>query len=75
MTRTVGRQQRTEILLDPVEALRRGRVLDAMLASTRVSRPLGVQRLTHTAMNRMDDAHQLEVARRLNPGAGLGHGR
>lgn len=66
MTRTVGRQDRTELILDPAEALRRGRVLDAMLAATRVPRPQGVTRATHRAMNQADDARQLEMARRLN---------
>lgn len=66
MTRTVGRQDRSELILDPVEAWRRGRVLDAMLASQRAPRPYGVTRATHREMNRADDARQLEVARRLN---------
>ena len=66
MTRTVGRQDRTELILDPAEALRRGRVLDAMLAGLLPPRPRGVTRATHQAMNQADDARQLEVARRLN---------
>lgn len=67
MTRTVGTRDRSEWTLDPVEALRRGRVLDAMLAGARVQRPRGVTRATHEAMNRIDDALQLQAARRLNP--------
>ncbi|HMO46286.1 MAG TPA: hypothetical protein PKB14_09675 [Rubrivivax sp.] len=68
MTRTVGPRDRSEWIFDPVEALRRGRVLDAMLASARMRRPRGVMRATHEAMNRIDDALQLQAARRLNPG-------
>lgn len=66
MTRTVGRRDRSELIPDPAEALRRGRVLDAMLASTRIPRPRGVLRATHRQMNQQDDARQLEAARRLN---------
>ncbi len=68
MTRIVGTQNRTEFILDPAEALRRGRQLDAMLASARLPRPRGVIRATHRAMNEMDDRRQLELARRLNTG-------
>ena len=67
MTRTVGLRDRSEWILDPVEALRRGRVLDAMLDSTRMRHPRGVTRAPHPAMNRLDDALQLQAARRLNP--------
>ncbi len=66
MTRTVGRQDRSELIPDPAEALRRGRVLDAMLASARLPWPRGVVRATHRAMNQADDARQLATARRLN---------
>ncbi|KQP49556.1 hypothetical protein ASF44_02885 [Pseudorhodoferax sp. Leaf274] len=66
MTRTVGRQDRSELILDPSEAWRRGRLLDAMLAGLRAPRPHGVTRATHREMNRADDARQLEMARRLN---------
>ena len=31
MTHVVGRHNRSEFILDPVQALRRGRALDAML--------------------------------------------
>jgi hypothetical protein len=34
MNRIVGNQNRSEIILDPVEAWKRGRVLDAMLKGT-----------------------------------------
>jgi hypothetical protein len=67
MSRTVGHRDRSEWILDPVEALRRGWVLDAMLAGARLPRPRGVTRATHHAMNQIDDALQLQAARRLNP--------
>ncbi|WP_156373579.1 hypothetical protein [Pseudorhodoferax sp. Leaf267] len=66
MTRTVGRQDRSELILDPAEALRRGRALDAMLAGLHAARPRGITRATHRTMNQADDARQLEIARRLN---------
>jgi len=66
MTRTVGNQDRSEFILDPAQALRRGRVLDTMLSAARVPRPRGVTRASHRAMNAMDDQYQLESARRLN---------
>lgn len=66
MTRTVGQQDRSELIRDPAEALRRGRMLDAMLGALRVPRPRGVTRATHRAMNLADDARQLDMARRLN---------
>ena len=66
MTRVVGNQDRTELIFDPAEALRRGRKLDAMLADAFPSRPRGVTRATHVRMNEMDDMRALEAARRLN---------
>jgi hypothetical protein len=66
MTRIVGNRNRSEFILDPAEALRQGRILDAMLASTRPPYRRGVIRATHQAMNAMDDQRQLKVARRLN---------
>lgn len=66
MTRTVGRQARSEFILDPAEALRRGRVLDGMLASANIPRPHGIVRAKHRALNAIDDERQLEAARRLN---------
>lgn len=68
MTRIVGKDDRTEFEPDPVEALRRGRALDAMLAAGMPPRPRGVARATHRAMNEMDDLRALEVARRVNAG-------
>lgn len=66
MTRTVGNLDRTEFILDPAEALRRGRVLDNMLAVAQPRRTPGVTRITHRAMNALDDQRRLEMARRLN---------
>ena len=66
MTRTVGNQDRCEFILDPAQALRRGRVLDAMLAAARPPKPCGVTRATHRAMNAADDQREVEIARRLN---------
>ena len=66
MTHIVGRHDRSEFILDPAQALRRGRVLDAMLASAAIPRRRGVVRATHRVLNEMDDQRQLEAARRLN---------
>jgi hypothetical protein len=66
VNRTVGPRDRSELILDPAEALRRGRVLDAMIESTRLRPARGVTRATHETMNRIDDALQLQAARRLN---------
>lgn len=66
MTRVVGNRNRTEFILDPAEALRRGRVLDAMLRSAVPRRPRGVLRASHAALNAMDDQWQLQAARRIN---------
>jgi len=68
MTRTVGRQNRSEFVLDPVEAWHRGRHLDRMLARAQTARPRGVTRGTHAAFERLDEARRIEVARRLNRG-------
>ena len=66
MTRIVGTRDRTEFILYPAQAMRQGRLLDAMLASARLHRPRGVTRATHRVMNEADDQRQLEAARRLN---------
>lgn len=66
MTRTVGTQNRNEFILDPVEAWHRGRVLDQMLAAARIPVERGVKRASHCVFNAIDDARQLEQARRLN---------
>jgi hypothetical protein len=66
MTRIVGPQDRSEFILDPVEAWHRGRVLDRMLAQTQPPRPRGVFRGTHAEFERGDEARRIEIARRLN---------
>ncbi len=66
MNQIVGKQNRSEFILDPVEAWKRGRVLDAMLKATQPPVKPQVLRGTHTEMNRWDDARALEVARKLN---------
>ncbi|MBI5279736.1 MAG: hypothetical protein HY854_25110 [Burkholderiales bacterium] len=71
MTRVVGPSIRSEFILDPAEALARGRVLDAMLARVLPPHPRGVFRGSHRYFNELDDARRLEIARRLNrPGWG-----
>jgi hypothetical protein len=67
LSRIVGHRDRSEWILDPAEALRRGRVLDAMLCGARLPRSRGVTRATHHGMDQFDDALQLQAARRLNP--------
>ena len=66
MTRLVGTQNRSEFILDPVEAWHRGRALDQMLASARLPMRRGVMRAPHIVFNQIDDARQLEQARLLN---------
>jgi hypothetical protein len=65
MTRIVGSQPRDEFILDPDEALRRGRRLDAMLANMLPPRPSGVVRAPHEVLNRLDDQRLIEIARRV----------
>lgn len=57
---------RTEIELDPAEAYRRGRVLDAMLPSALPVLRRGIYRGTFEAFARMDEARMLQAARKLN---------
>ena len=71
MTRVVSSRERSEFILDPVEAWHRGRALDKMLAGARQSMPQGVLRASHRIFNDMDDRRQLDQARLLN-GAGTG---
>ena len=66
MTRIVGSQNRDEFVLDPVEAWHRGRLLDNMLAATRLPIKHGVMRAPHHVFNQIDDLRQLEQARVLN---------
>ena len=66
MTRIVGKQDRSEFILDPVEAWHRGRALDRMLARAVPPHPRGVFRGIHAEFNRMDALRSAEIARRLN---------
>ena len=64
--RTVGTHPRLEFELDPAEAWRRGRRLDALLASALPAWPRGEVRAQRDELNRLDDERQLLIARRLN---------
>ena len=64
--RIIGNQNRSEIELDPAEALRRGRILDAMLRAASPPIARGVTRGTQEYFNRVDAERQIEAARRLN---------
>ncbi|HEX3171022.1 MAG TPA: hypothetical protein VNM70_19860 [Burkholderiales bacterium] len=66
MTRIVGNQNRTEFVLDPVEAWRRGRQLDRMLAFASPAHARGVTRATFAEFERLDTLRRLAVARQLN---------
>jgi hypothetical protein len=66
MARTVGKQERNEFILDPAQALRRGRVLDRMLAGAVPAPGRGVLRARHCVFNELDDQRRLQAARRLN---------
>jgi hypothetical protein len=66
MTRIVGSQNRSEFVRDPAEALRRGRVLDAMLRAALPPHTRGVMRAKHKVFNEMDDARALLMAQRIN---------
>ncbi|MGB9150147.1 MAG: hypothetical protein WCB36_07855 [Burkholderiales bacterium] len=66
MNRIVGNQNRSEYILDPVEAWKRGRVLGKMLKATQPPIKCQILRGTHAQFNAWDDAHALEVARKLN---------
>ena len=67
MTRVTGASDRSEIILDPVEAWRRGRILDRMLAHASPPHPRGVFRGTHADLEKLDIERGLETAKRLNP--------
>jgi hypothetical protein len=53
MTRIVGTQNRSELILDPAEALRRGALLDRMGPNLLPPRVRGVTRATHRTFNDM----------------------
>ncbi len=65
MTRIVGNQNRSEFILDPREALRRGEQLD-QIGPPLLPHPRGVMRAPHWVFNVIDDARQLAMARLLN---------
>ena len=65
--RVVGpNRDRTEIELDPVQAYRRGRVLDAMLRATLPAPKRGVFRGSFADFAREDEARMREAARKIN---------
>jgi len=64
--RIVGNQERSEVELDPVQAYRRGRALDAMLHGAAPPVVRGVLRGTHEYFNRLDAERQTQTARALN---------
>ena len=63
--RIVGKLNRSEIELDPVEALRRGSEIDRKMKLMLPPHPRGVWRGTHAFFNRMDDERSLAMARRV----------
>ena len=67
MTRVVGTQNRSEFILDPAEALRRGAQLDRLGPTLLPPRKRGVTRAPHQVFNQLDDQRALEQARLLNP--------
>jgi hypothetical protein len=68
MTRVVGKKDRSEFVLDPVEAWHRGRELDRLLAQALPPHPRGVFRGTHAEFARRDALRSVQIARRLNLG-------
>jgi hypothetical protein len=68
MTRVVGTKDRSEIILDPVEAWHRGRRLDRMLTQASPPHARGVFRGTHAHFDQLDAERRAAAAQRLNPG-------
>ncbi len=65
--RVIGpRGDHSEFELDPVEAYRRGRALDAMLRASLPPPERGVRRGTFEDFAREDEARMREAARKLN---------
>ena len=64
--RIVGKQNRSEIELDPARAIRRGRLLDATLRGAAEPVARGVLRGSHDYFNRLDAERQTRIARKLN---------
>lgn len=63
--RIVGKLNRNEFELDPVEALRRGAEIDRKMKLMLPPHPRGVWRGTHDFFNRMDDERGLAMARKV----------
>lgn len=63
----VGSADRHEIELNPQEAWRRARLIDAMFFALRIPYPSGIARATHAEFQRRDTARMIELARRINP--------
>jgi hypothetical protein len=63
--RIVGKLNRNEFELNPVEALRRGAEIDRNLKLMLPPHPRGVWRGTHVFFNRMDDERSLAMAMRV----------
>ena len=68
MARVVGSRNRSPYILDPVEALRAGERVDALLSSAALPRPRGVMRATHRRFNEMDRARQLQAVLKVSTG-------
>lgn len=65
--RVIGpNRDRTEIELDPVQAYRRGRALDAMLRTALPAVRRGVFRGSFADFAREDEARMREAARKIN---------
>ena len=64
--KAIGNLPRDEIVLDPLEALRRGRVLDLMLKGALPRVPRGVTRGTHAIFQAMDEQRMVNIAKKLN---------
>ena len=64
--KTIGNLSRDEIVLDPLEALRRGAVLDQMLSAALPPVPHGVTRGTHAMFQALDEQRMVSIAKKLN---------
>ena len=64
--RIVGKLNRSEFELNPVEALRRGAEIDRKMKLMLPPHPRGVWRGTHAFFNRMDDERGVAMARKVS---------
>jgi len=64
--RIVGSKNRDELVLDPIEAIRRGLRLDQQMKILLIPHPRGVWRGTHEFFNRMDDERATAMAKRVD---------